>query len=135
MSNCATEHTDSLFGNSLVSSYSRAEAIADGVLIDVSAIAKETGIRYPVALTQEVHARYVALTPMAKRMGNDEDGRLWDVLWMFRCAALQTSSSVLTFEAFVVTDRRKPSRVALKAVCGPGDDGEPVITITLPEED
>jgi len=25
--------------------------------------------------------------------------------------------------------------VTLKALCGPGDDGEPVITIMLPEED
>ncbi len=25
--------------------------------------------------------------------------------------------------------------VQLKAVCGPGDDGEPVITVMLPDED
>ena len=31
--------------------YTRADAIADGVLNDVSEIAKEAGIRYPVAMT------------------------------------------------------------------------------------
>jgi hypothetical protein len=35
----------------IISRYSRADAIRDGVLIDVSAVAREAGIRYPVALT------------------------------------------------------------------------------------
>jgi hypothetical protein len=30
---------------------------------------------------------------------------------------------------------RTPPLVRLKALCGPGDQGEPVITVTLPEED
>jgi hypothetical protein len=34
-----------------------------------------------------------------------------------------------------VTDRIQPSLVTLKAICGPGDDGTPVITILLPQED
>jgi hypothetical protein len=33
----------------LIHSYSRAQAIADGVLIDVSETAKEVGIVFPVA--------------------------------------------------------------------------------------
>ncbi len=36
----------------LVHRYTRADALRDGVLIDLSATAKETGIRYPVALTR-----------------------------------------------------------------------------------
>jgi hypothetical protein len=35
----------------------------------------------------------------------------------------------------VRNDERTPALVRLKAVCGPGDRGEPVITIMLPEED
>ena len=35
----------------LVHRYTRADAIRDGVLIDVSAVAREAGIRYPVTLT------------------------------------------------------------------------------------
>jgi hypothetical protein len=30
---------------------------------------------------------------------------------------------------------RTPLLVCLKAVCGPGDDGEPVLTVMRPEED
>ena len=36
----------------LVHRYTRADALRDGVLIDVSAVAREAGIRYPVALTR-----------------------------------------------------------------------------------
>jgi hypothetical protein len=30
---------------------------------------------------------------------------------------------------------RTPPLVRLKALCGPGDDGEPVVTVMLPNED
>ena len=51
---------DSLFDDDdLISSYTRAQAIADGQLIDVSEMAREAGIRYPVALTATVWARCV----------------------------------------------------------------------------
>ena len=43
------EETDLIF------SYSRAEAIRDGVLIDVSARAKLLGYRIPVAFTAALH--------------------------------------------------------------------------------
>ena len=35
----------------LIYSYSRAQAIDDGILVDVSAHARDLGIRYPVAVT------------------------------------------------------------------------------------
>jgi hypothetical protein len=42
-------------GEDLIHSYSRAEAIADGVLVDVTPVAREAGIRFPVALTRATH--------------------------------------------------------------------------------
>ena len=63
----------------LIHSYTRADALRDGVLIDVSAVAREAGIRYPVALTQAVWERCVAVPPGVRCQ--DEAGRLWDVLW------------------------------------------------------
>jgi hypothetical protein len=38
-------------------------------------------------------------------------------------------------EVLYVMEGRKMNKVKLKALCGPGDNGEPVITIMLPEED
>lgn len=119
----------------LISTYSRAEAIADGTLVDVTGAAREAGIKHPTAVTREVWELYVALSPAAAEAGNDEAGRLWDILWMLRCAAKNNASDELEFQLYVVTTETKPSLVTLKAMCGPGDDAAPVITILLPEQD
>jgi hypothetical protein len=123
-------------GWEVISRYTRAQALEDGTLVDVSETAREAGIKYPVALTRAVWNEYVALTPAAKRAGNDERGRLWDVLWMLRFGIRQNRDrSAFLYELHVVTDSVHPERVQLRAVCGPGDDAEPVITVLLPEED
>jgi len=67
-----------------IHSYSRAEAIRDGVLIDATATAREAGFRFPVALTRAVWERCVAIPPGV--LCQDEAGRLWDVLTMLRFA-------------------------------------------------
>ena len=52
----------------LIHSYSRAQAIEDGVLIDVSTVAREAGITYPVALTSAAWGRCVTV----RRRGETE---------------------------------------------------------------
>ena len=42
--------------------YSRAQAIADGVLVDISSTAREAGLAWPVAMTQAAWADCVAWT-------------------------------------------------------------------------
>jgi hypothetical protein len=120
----------------LIHRYTRAEAIADGVLVDVSSVAREAGIRYPTALTRAVWERYVRVPDGA--LCQDEAGRLWDICWMLRCAIRRSDGGpVLTFALHVRQDNRErtPPLVRLKALCGPGDGGEPVITVMLPSED
>ncbi|MFX8797558.1 DUF6573 family protein, partial [Acinetobacter baumannii] len=46
-----TTASDNLFGP-LISSYSRAQAIADGALIDVTETAFEAGFQWPVAISR-----------------------------------------------------------------------------------
>jgi hypothetical protein len=55
---------------------------------------------------------------------------------MFKQAA-RRGWSELIFRLHVRNDNRDrtPPLVTLKAVCGPGDDAGPVITVMLPEED
>jgi hypothetical protein len=119
----------------VIFSYSRKQAIEDGVLIDVTATAKEAGIRFPVALTAAAWGRCVAVPPGVACQ--DEAGRLWDVLTLFRLAARRGGSDTLLFGVHVRNDNRgrTPPLVRLKAVCAPGDDAAPVITIMLPDED
>jgi hypothetical protein len=120
----------------LISTYTRAEALSDGTLVDVTERAKSAGIQIPTAVTRAVWNEYVALTPAAIKAGNDIEGRLWDILWMFRGAALANPNQrEIDFHLYVVTDRVEPSLVTLKATCLPGDDGKAVMTILLPDED
>jgi hypothetical protein len=120
----------------VLSVYTRAQALEDGVLVDVSGTAKEAGIRFPVALTATVYEKYVEVPEGAT--GQDEAGRLWDILWMFRCAAARFDGDTLLFKLYVRNHNRElegQDLVTLKAQCGPGDEGEPVLTIMLPDED
>jgi hypothetical protein len=85
-----------------------------------------------VALTRAPWGRCVAVPPGAACQ--DEAGRLWGVVWMLRCAiARQGGGRVVAFALHVRNDNRDrtPPLLRLRAVCGPGDHGEPVITIDL----
>lgn len=119
----------------IIHCYTRAEAIADGVLVDVSELAGEAGFRIPVALTRAVWEKCVEVSEEA--IDQDETGRLWDVLvcLLFSIRRAQVSGSMMRFH---VTVRKSPHLIEdinLIAVCGPGDSEHPVITILLPEED
>lgn len=120
----------------VIHEYSRAEAIADGVLIDATALAKEAGFVYPVALTSAAYHDCVRVPPEVS--GQDETGRLWDILMVLRhkIKMSRTQQSPLFFTFLVKNDNSNRLQAAsLKGVCGPGDDGEPVLTIMLPHED
>jgi hypothetical protein len=54
---------------------------------------------------------------------------------MFRLKALKTNSSLLYFHCLFLGYDEKHEEVKFKALCGPGDNLEPVITIMLPHED
>jgi ethanolamine ammonia-lyase small subunit len=120
----------------IVATYTRAQALEDGVLIDISDRAKEAGIRVPTAVTLAVWSKYVELTPAAAKAGCDVEGRCWDIIWMFRRTARRVRSrDAVLFDLEVVTECVEPSTVTLKAVIGPGDSGEPILTIMEPNED
>ena len=124
------------FFNDPIHSYTRVQAIADGVLIDVSDLAREAGFKHPVALTATAWAAAVEVPPGV--VGQDERGRLWDVLTLLRQAALSgPSGSETRFAVHVRQDDREgtPLLVRLKGVCGPGDHAEPVVTVMMPDED
>jgi hypothetical protein len=120
----------------LIHVYTRAQAIEDGVLVDVSETAWEARIKWPVALTRAVWCEYVKVPEGVE--GQDEAGRLWDVLFMLveaLCGSLCGPRDTIHYQLSVRNDNRAPKLVTLKAVCGPDDDGSPCITVMLPDED
>jgi hypothetical protein len=120
----------------VVFQYTRAQAIEDGVLIDLTEWAKETGFRFPVACTDSVWNGYIVPNDATRELGQSERGRAHDLLWMLFCAIRKHGDGDTLF--FEVAFLQSPSRhdtVKLKSVCSPGDHGEPVLTIMLPNED
>lgn len=122
----------SVFGE-VIYAYSRAQAHKDGVLIDVSDVAREAGFVYPVSVTSAVMT-LIEDIPASKRGWQDVEGRLWDVVYLARFFARFNKDKSQYLYQLTMHHGRK-SLLTLKAVCGPGDNMEPVITIMLPEED
>lgn len=141
MKNAENTSLEAVFGP-VVASYSRAQAIDDGVLIDVSSMAREAGFKWPVALTHAAWCDCVAWTERNNRFQvyQDESGRLWDVLFMafYAIRTSKDSGDRLPFSLHRVPKDGhsvEAEEVTLKLIVGPGDSAEPVVTILLPHED
>ncbi|WP_199827735.1 DUF6573 family protein [Streptomyces specialis] len=140
-----TPSTLALFPKALgpVGACSRADAIRDGGLVPVpEAMAREAGLRVPVALSAAAYADCVAWSEeddTRKGTCQDEAGRLWDVLAMTRYAMRRSGRSSRCVVELYRVPRHGPARAARRALLvasmGPGDTGEPVLTVELPDED
>ena len=130
--------TDNIFGNNIYS-YTRKQALEDGTLIDVTNTAMEAGIKYPVAVTVELYHGYIEPTEKEQEHAQDCDGRLWDVLSMFVFNARLTDGPLLHYKVSFVKEQPdgelRNETQKIKAVIGPGDDADPVITLMMPHED
>ena len=124
-------------GAPIIYSYSRKQAIEDGVLVDLSPWAKETGFSIPVACTAAVWNQYVEPPESGRVSGQSERGRAHDLLWMLYLAIKKQpgAAELLMFEVIFLNAAGKQETVKLKAICGPGDKGEAVLTVMLPHED
>ena len=101
------------------------------MLVDVSGIAREAGFVWPVAITA---ALWGLIEGVPSHLSwQDVEGRLWDVVWMASVAARKPQSSGVDQVRFRLLINQIDHW--LKMVIGPGDDGEPAITIMLPDED
>lgn len=126
----------------VIFSYSRSDALADGVLVEADPqLCREAGIKIPVAITDHL---WSVINPdnLETMPGQSVTGRLWDLLWMFRIAISSkkgSGSDRLTYKVLFQMRRDGcPVRVEefyILAICGPGDQGEPVITLMFPEDD
>jgi len=130
---------DPLFGP-IIYAYSRSQALADGILMDVTETAKEVGFKLPVAITEALHNCLIPSKADAG-LGQDYDGRLWDVLWVaaFAIKLADPGTDTVTFtialqEAGAKSGQPQNNDLRLRAICGYGDEGELVITIGFPED-
>jgi hypothetical protein len=127
--------SEDLFG-SVISAYSRAEALADGVL--VSAMEGDLG-----AVTREYFTVPVAMTAAVFALLESAVGSLHQSVgaWHAICLALSLAVARLPGSSsqpellFNLDRRGRQESRTLKAVIAPGDRGEPCLTLMLPGED
>ena len=121
----------------VIYAYTRAQAVADGVQVDVTKTAQEAGIKFPMFLTRAVFDNYVAVPEGVT--GQDEAGRLWDVVWMTRFGIIRARPGVdrIPVVLYVRNDNHPAKLVKLIAQCGPldMDDPAPAITVMMVDED
>lgn len=111
----------------VIFSYSRAEAIRDGVLVDVSHLARRTGFTIPVALTCGVVAQVAGPFETPEMREAALLAVLQELRGQIRRSILSgTDTDRLTFDIGLCK---------LWALCGPGDQAEPVLTVMLEGED
>jgi hypothetical protein len=76
--------------------------------------------------------------------GQDEAGRLWDIVWMLRFGILRSRPGAagaactrIPVAFYVRNDNRAARLVKLIATCGALDidDPQPAITVMMPDED
>ena len=134
--NNKTDDGESPFGP-VIFSYTRQQAIADGVLVDLSEWAKQEGFTIPVACTSALWHGWIVPPDTASSMGQSERGRAHDVLFLLLCAIRQCpkSTDLLHFKVLFQQPPGRSETIRFKAICGPGDTAEPVLTLLLPEED
>jgi hypothetical protein len=123
----------------LIFSYSRAQAIEDGVLVDVTEWAAEEGFKWPMAMTRAAWQDLVAWDPDNKAP-QDERGRFHDVAFMLRSAIARhiDPTDRVTVDLVRIPNRRQttvPRPARFWAHVGPGDTPDPVITLMLEGED
>ena len=131
-----SDSLEATFG-SVIYTYTRKQAVADGVQVEVTKTAQEAGITFPVFITRTVFNAYVAVPDGVT--GQDEDGRLWDIVWMLRFAIMRNHGHAdrLPVALYVRNDNHRAKLVKLVATCGALDidDPQPAITVMMPDED
>lgn len=120
--------------------FSRAKAIQEGELIDVTEAAIKAGFKLPVAVTHAAWSSYI------ERLEEDEhrqtikerEARLKDLLLRlyFECRCNPWQSSFL-FRLLIIPKgiySAKPTQIELKAIIGGDENGDAFITVMLPYE-
>lgn len=115
----------SIFGEP-ISVYTRAQAIEDGVLVDVTEKSTEAGFRFNTCVTAAVWS------DLSNNLGAGEStmGRLWDLLMIAKVAARGARGDRVEFQVKI---GRKLNDYWMHI--GPGDTPHPVMTIMQQGED
>lgn len=127
------------FYGEVLHTHSRAQALKDGDLIDVSDVARRYGFIYPFAVTKAVWEGVVEPDLTAKKYGESANARLGDLLTVLAYKARRIGGAEVLFTVSATTEGRNKDH-HLKAILGPGDNvsltnADPVFTVMYPIEE
>ncbi len=111
------------------------EAIAAGVLIDVTPDAQKLGLTFPVSITRPLWE--VGIAPTHALSDEEKSNRLRDVLMAFRLrlSSLVTLSPLIDFPAMLaLSPGAVPQPVPLFALIQPDTRHQATVTLLLPNE-
>ena len=108
----------------------RQDAIDDGDLIEITRMGRDMGIMFPLAVSARAAE---SMVPFPNIPQDTVTENLWDTLHAFRDRARTTTEDEFEFQVSLYQNGLVPT-LTFKAAVSPGDDGEPVITIMLPDE-
>lgn len=132
MQQAITSMTD-IFGP-VISCYTQAEAIADGVLIPISVIASRHGFKIPTLITATLLTQLIG-SDEAQNFQDSNFGVPLEIPMLFREIIQQIridpQQSGFKSETVSISGANQPFKVCMAS----NDDGEPCIIISLPEED
>ncbi|MCT8337237.1 helix-turn-helix domain-containing protein [Methanoculleus sp. Afa-1] len=108
----------------------RQDAIDDGDLVEITRMGRDIGIMIPLAVSARAAQSMVPFPNIPQETVTEN---LWDTLHAFRAKARTTTEEEFEFQVSLYQNGIVPT-LTFKAAVSPGDDGEPVITIMLPDE-
>lgn len=121
----------------LISVYTRKQALADGVLVDISAHAKAfAGARVPTAITCGALAELSEAAHKEEPMGSNKALRM--AALAFALASMRRAIDADPSETLSRVDFKVEfpcTTVDMYSLCHGGDSGEPVVTLMLSCED
>ena len=131
-----TNSMEKIFGETIYV-YTRAQAIEDGFLVDLMQdemleVCRQH-YKFPIACTSSVFG-IVQKAVENPCYCNDYAGILHDMLHMSKVCKRQIDESTVIFRV-IIMGAGGQRNFDFKLQVGPGDQGEPVITIMLPDED
>ena len=121
----------------LIYAFTRTMALESGVLIDVTAQAREAGFKLHTVVTDNLFHSYITPPAGLEGEGQSIEGRLHDIFFVLLAAirSAKAATDYVEIEVLFLMEPGRKEKVKVVAVVGPGDEGEPVLTIMLPGDD
>jgi hypothetical protein len=110
---------------------SRQQATEEGLLVDLTPWTRTLGFRFPVACSAEVWNQLLPDREIGQAIHRDHQ-RIRMMLKMLRSKIRSLSRSAVHDRInfyLLFGSSEPPQRIKLTAFCGPGDNGEPVLTV------